>query len=202
MQDIQELDNDELRKVAERYKVTIPARTSREQMEDMVLVGMEKHRLALEQKAKAERQMDLERQLGVDPQTKSRPSPETIAIANSEKVYAIFTNLDEDGVDEPFNVGGQHPFHLWCDFIHVLPKCVIDEIRNPNTPTGTKPQYARRPHPTIPNLQIDTVVGNRKKCAFEILDLKPPTNAKFGVVLDRKIYEKTGTPFPQPVVAA
>ena len=197
-----DMSDEQLRELAKRYEIDIPRSMSRKEIEDKVQIAVNKRQMQLEEKAKAERVKEIQAALKVDPASKARPAPESLRIADSEKVYAVFTNREEEGVDVTFNWGGTHTFHLWDGYIHVLPKCLIDDFKDPSKPIGKRPQYARRPHPKVPDLQIDTIVGHRRRFGFEIMDDKPPKNKLFGVVLDRKLYEKLGVPFPQPVARA
>jgi len=197
-----EMNDEDLNKLARRFDIDAPKTAGRKELEDLVQVAMQKHQMALEAKAKSERTKELETLLKIDPTTKAKPSPETILIGESSKIYVVFLNLEEEGVDVAFNWGCTHTFHLWHDYVHVMPKCVIDRLRDVKDPTGKRPIYGRRPHPTVPELECDMVIGHRKRFNFEVLDEAPPKNASFGVVLNRKIYDKLGVPFPLPVVQA
>jgi len=193
-----EMSDEQLGDLAKKYEIDVKG-LSRKELEDKVQIAVNKRMQRLEEKAKAERMKEIELKLGIDPQTKQIPSPETIKIANSEKVYVLFFNREEEGVDVAFNKGCTHNFHLWDGFLHVMPKCVIDEFRDLSKPIGKRPRYQRRPHRSIPDMEIDTVVGYRDRFGFEVREEKPPKDAKFGVVLDSKIYDKLKVPFPQPV---
>jgi hypothetical protein len=186
---------------AKRYDAKATKSMTRLELEEAVQIAVYKHDLALQDRAKAERLKDIKEKLGLDPQTKAKPAPETIAIVESPKVYAMFMNLEEKGVDVTFNKGCTHTFHLWHGFIHVLPKCIIDESRDMNVPSGKTPVHGKRRSIQHPGLIIDTIIGHDRRYSFEILDEKPPKNAAFGVVLNRKLYEKCGVPFPQPETA-
>lgn len=207
MKPMHEMTDDELRDAAKRYDIDCPRAANRIELEDLVQVAMEKRRLALEAKARAEREKEIEIQLRLDPQTKAKPAPETLRIMESEKVYAIFRNLDEPGADMPFSKGGTHFFHLWDGFIHVLPECIIDEFEDTSNPTGKTPIHAIRKDPRIPDepgrvSTFSTIIGHKPSFSFQRLDKKPPKNAKFGVVLNHKVYENCGVPYPEPSALA
>ena len=197
--DIMEMSDEQLRDVGKRYQFEIPVKAKGKELRDLVQIEMHKYRMQLEEKAKAERKVEMAVKLGLDPQTKAKPARETVDILNSPKVYVIFRNLEEEGMDVPFNRGGTHEFHLWDGFIHVMPKSVIDDLKNPDTPSGMRPVYAQRPHATLPGMMIDQIVGHKRRFGFESIDKKPPANSQFGVVLDSKLYEEIGEPYPQPV---
>ena len=197
---VTEMTDEQLREVAKRYDVDCPRSADRHTLEDLVEVAMYKHRLALEEKAKDQRKQEMRTMLGINVAGDAKPPLETVEIMNSEKVYAVFTNVEPegDGADVAF-VAGTIPFHLWPDFLHVLPRCLIDWHRDMKDPRGKRPIYARRPSPTNPQIEIDQVIGNKRRFSYEILEDKPPKNAAFGVVLNHKVYEKLGVPYPQPV---
>lgn len=119
------------------------------------------------------------------------PSPETLAIEASKKVYAVFHNREQEDMDVTFNVGGKHWFHLWPEKVHVLPKWLIGHLRR----TAVYPVYNKE---SVPNPQaikvggtIEKVVRVSNKQRFLFSDIAPaPVNASFGVVLDEKILSK------------
>ncbi len=122
-----------------------------------------------------------------------KPSPETLAIEASEKVYAVFHNREQEDMDIPdFTVGGKYWFHLWPEKVHILPKWLIGHWKK----TARYPLYGKR---TVPNPQATEIGGTiekfvriawKERFLFEILDEKPPKNASFGVVLSEKILSK------------
>ena len=125
-----------------------------------------------------------------------KPSPETLAIEASKKVYAIFHNREQEDMDIPdFTVGGKYWFHLWPEKIHVLPEWVINHWRK----VARYPVYGKT---TVPNPQGVKVgetiersgrIGWKQRFLFEILG-DAPGNAPFGVVLDEKILSKLKQP--------
>lgn len=120
------------------------------------------------------------------------PSPETVAIEKSKKVYAVFHNREQEDMDIPdFTVGGKYWFHLWPEKVHVLPEWLIGHWRK-------KARYPLYGKTTVPNPQgvkvgetIEKVgrIGWKQRFLFEILG-DAPNNASFGVVLDEKILSK------------
>jgi hypothetical protein len=125
-----------------------------------------------------------------------KPSPETLAIEKSKKVYAVFHNREQEDMDIPdFTVGGKHWFHLWPEKVHILPEWLINHWRK----TARYPLYGKT---TVPNPQgvkvgetIEKVgrIGWKQRFLFEILG-DAPSDASFGVVLDEKILSKLTQP--------
>jgi hypothetical protein len=125
-----------------------------------------------------------------------KPSPETLAIEASKKVYAVFHNREQDDMDIPdFTVGGKYWFHLWPEKVHILPEWVINHWRK----TARYPLYGKI---TVPNPQgvkvgetIEKVgrTGWRQRFLFEILG-DAPDDSSFGVVLDEEILSKLTQP--------
>lgn len=128
-----------------------------------------------------------------------KPSPETLAIEASEKVYAVFLNMEQGDMNVPFNVGGKYWFHLWPEKVHVLPRWLIGYLRK----KASTPIYGRVKVKDLMSADIDDVIersvrkGVKPRFRFEILG-DAPQNAKFGVVLDDKILKKL-LPELQPV---
>jgi hypothetical protein len=201
--EITELTDEQLVERLKRYEVDCPRSATRKEKEDLLQIAIYKYKIALEEKAKAQRKVEIEQKLGLDPQTKARPAPETIKIAESPKVYAVFHNIqpDGEGQDIMFNKGCTHTFHLWDGFLHVLPKCIIDECKDRNVPAGKRPIHGKRPHPRIPDTEWHTVIGKKSNYTFDVMDEKPPKNATFGVILDSKIYNKLNIDYPEPIHA-
>jgi len=198
--ELHEMDDDKLRELAKRYGIDAP-RTIKDRTElmDKIETARIKHRQSLEDKAMKERKEEAQRLLGLDPQTQAKPSPETVAISNSKKVYVIFYDLEGDNADVTFTKGCTHIFHLWPEFIHVMPECVVRELMDTSTPSGKRPIHGIRPHPSIPNVDVSQIIGHRKRFNFEILDTEPPKTASFGVVLDHTLYKKLNVPYPAPI---
>ena len=125
-----------------------------------------------------------------------KPSPETVAIEASKKVYAVFHNREQDDMDIPdFTVGGKHWFHLWPEKVHILPEWLISHWRK----TARYPLYGKI---TVPNPQgvkvgetIEKVglIGWKQRFLFEILG-DAPAGSSFGVVLDEEILSKLTQP--------
>lgn len=129
----------------------------------------------------------LEKELGIKKKI-PKPSPETLAIEASKKVYAIFK--ENDDVDVHVNVGGKHNFHFWPEKIHVLPEWLINQYRSKKNPFGKHPVSVKEEvhgHPTIAERMSPTKM--RSRFTFEIIG-DAPQNAKFGVVTDEKILSK------------
>lgn len=123
--------------------------------------------------------------------TEPKPSPETLAIEASKKVYAIFHNREQEDMDVTFNVGGKYNFHLWPEKVHILPEWLIGHLRK----TARVPIYDKTMVPNPQGIKIgETVertgrVGWKRRFLFETLD-KAPDKASFGVVLDEKTLSK------------
>lgn len=193
-----ELTIEQLREKAKKFGLKVPPNIKYEKLEEMVQVAIYKKELELKEKAKAERKKEIESLLSLDPQTKSKPAPETIAIANSKKVYALFTNVQDEGADIEFNKGCTHTFHLYHDYLHVLPQCLIEENKDLKSPIGKRPIHAMRRNPAsrVDNM-ASTIVGHKRRYTYEVVG-DAPQDALFGVVLDKAIYDKLGVPFPEP----
>lgn len=128
----------------------------------------------------------------------SKPSPETLAIEASKKVYAIFHNREQEDMDVTFCPGGKHWFHLWPEKVHILPEWLIGWLRK----AARYPIYDKT---MVPNPQavkmggtVEKVgrVGWKQRFLFEVINddrgqpAKVPDKASFGVVLDPKILSK------------
>lgn len=120
-----------------------------------------------------------------------KPSPETLAIESSKKVYAVFHNREQEDMDVTFCPGGKHWFHFWPEKIHVIPEWLIGWLRK----TAAYPVYDKE---SVPNPQAVKVggtmekvvqVGRKQRFLFEVLG-DAPNKASFGVVLDEKILSK------------
>lgn len=125
-----------------------------------------------------------------------KPSPETLAILKSKKVYALFRNLQQKDEDVTFNVGGKHTFHLWPGKIHVLPEWIIGYCRR----KATEPDYIKRIVKTLETAKVDEMVersvrtnADEQRWTFEILG-DAPQNSSFGIVLDEKLLSKLKQP--------
>ncbi len=192
-----ELTIEQLREKAKKLGLKVPPNIKYEKLEEMVQVAVYKKEIELKEKAKAERAKDVSALLSLDPQTKARPAPETIAIANSKKVYAVYEDANEDGADIEFNKGCTHTFHLYHDYLHVLPQCLLDENKDSKNPIGKRPVHGMRRNP---NSRVDnmtsTIIGHKRRYTYTSYG-DAPQDAKFGVVLDKAIYDKLGVPFPE-----
>ncbi len=114
-----------------------------------------------------------------------KPSPETLAIEASKKVYAIFHNLEQEDMDIPCNVGGKYNFHLYPERTHILPEWVIKHWQK----TASVPIYEKRMIAALESAQVgqtveaSTQTGTKKRFLFEIIG-EAPDNSSFGVVLN------------------
>jgi hypothetical protein len=193
---VNEMDEKQLREAAKKLQVKVPPNIKRENLEEMVQVAQFKKELELKEKAKAERAKDVQKMLNLDPATKAKPSPETIAIANSKKVYAVFHNLEEEGVDVEFNKGCTHNFHWYDQYIHIVPQCLVEENRDRQNPIGKRPIHGMRKDPRIQMAnEVSTIIGHKPRYRLEVLG-DAPQEAQFGVIIDKKLYDKFGWPFP------
>jgi hypothetical protein len=131
----------------------------------------------------------LEKELGIKKKI-PKPSPETIAIEASKKVYALFRNLEQEDVDVVAIPGGKYKFHLWPDKVHVLPEWLINHYRSKDNLSGTRPHTQYREvqgHEKIAARM--TATERRQRFAFEVLG-DAPKNAKFGIVTDEAVLSK------------
>lgn len=123
--------------------------------------------------------------------TEPKPSPETLAIEASKKVYAIFHNREQEDMDVTFNVGGKYNFHLWPEKVHILPEWLIGHLRK----TARVPIYDKTMVPNPQGIKVgETVertgrVGWKQRFLFEIIG-DAPDEASFGVVLDEETLSK------------
>lgn len=109
-----------------------------------------------------------------------KPSPETLAIRASKKVYATFINLEEKGVDVVSAPGGEHRFHCWPGKKHVIPEWLIkyhDEQCTVPVIKGVKNAEGN----TIP-----TKVGEEKRFLWQVHG-DAPADAPFGVVIEELV---------------
>lgn len=104
---------------------------SEQKLRDIVEVGLLKRQKALESQATEEANSDRLRRLGAKGNRKTHPSPETVAIEHSKKVYCVFVNMENPGqdgnpgADLRFWKGDKYQFHLFDGQRHVMPLCVI-----------------------------------------------------------------------------
>lgn len=120
-----------------------------------------------------------------------KPSPETLAIEKSKKIYAVFHNREQEDMDVTFCPGGKYWFHLWPEKVHALPEWLIGYLRR----VAVYPIYKKEAAPNPQGVKIgETIekvarIGNKQRFLFEVLG-DAPSNASFGVVLDEKILSK------------
>jgi len=117
-----------------------------------------------------------------------KPSPETLAIESSKKVYAIFHNREQDDMDVTINVGGKYNFHFWPEKVHIIPEYLIGYLRR----KASYPVYGKKMVPNPNSLEtgamIETTgkVATKKRFLFEVLG-DAPEGSSFGVILDKEI---------------
>ncbi len=120
-----------------------------------------------------------------------KPSPETLAIEASKKVYAIFRNLEQKDMDLKTNPGGKYWFHFWPGKIHVIPEYFIRFFRK----TAVYPDYEKRVVAAVESAKIGATVEksvrgeDEQRCMFEVIG-EAPDDATFGIVTDSAILEK------------
>lgn len=120
-----------------------------------------------------------------------KPSPETLAIEASKKVYAVFHNREQEDMDVLVNPGGKYWFHLWPEKTHVLPEWIIGFWRR----TARTPIYGKITVPNPQGVRVGETIEKSGRISwkerFLFSDIVPaPDNASFGVVLDEKILSK------------
>lgn len=110
-------------------------------------------------------------------QTKEpKPSPETLAIEASKKVFATFRNMEENSkdVDVKSCPGGKYRFECWPGRKHVIPEWLIEYHRT------------RCTTPIVKNVtnsegnEIPTTVGHEERFLWQVHG-PAPADAKFGV---------------------
>jgi hypothetical protein len=100
-------------------------------LQEAVALGLRKREEKIEGQVKADAEMERRQKLGAQDRQKGHPSPETVAIEASQKVYATFLNEEnpgadgELGTDVKFFKGEKYMFHLWDQQRHVLPQCLV-----------------------------------------------------------------------------
>jgi hypothetical protein len=192
------MEDTQLRETAKKLGIKVPGNMgvkARAKVEDEIQVALFKKDLELKERARHQRQAEVNAMLGT--QLDGKPAPETIAIANSKKVYAIYFNRTEDkGADIAFNKGCTHDFHLYDRCIHILPQCLIDEAEDLENPVGKTPIHGTRPDPR-PGIvgEVSQIIGHESRYDFKVLG-DAPQDAPFGVITDEAIYKKFHTPFP------
>lgn len=128
----------------------------------------------------------LEKELGIKKKI-PKPSPETVAIEASKKVYAIFRNLVQEDVDIVAMPGGKYRFHFWPGKVHVMPEWLINFYRSRKNTAGTRPLTKYKDvqgHEKIAARMTRTEM--RQRFSFEIIT-DAPKDAKFGIVTDEAI---------------
>jgi len=127
----------------------------------------------------------LKEQLGLEIK-KPKPSPETIAIETSKKMYYTFRNQEEKGVDVKFCPGGKYHFHLFHGKLHVLPDSMPFHFRK----YCQTPIFERRPNPNG-NGEVSVHTSDEPRFILEPIS-DAPEDAKYGVVLNPEILDKFG----------
>lgn len=124
-----------------------------------------------------------------------KPSPETIAIEASKKVYALFRNLEQKDMDVNFCVGGKYWFHFWPGKVHIIPQWLIGYCRR----QAVYPDYQKKTVKTLETAKVDEQVersvraGDEQRFTFEVLG-DAPDDASFGIVLDESLLSKLKQP--------
>lgn len=133
---------DDLKKMAadlEVYIGKLSPSLSEAKLRDAVEIGLLKRQKKLEQQATDEANRERLTRLGTEGNRKTHPSPETVAIENSRKVYCRFMNMENPGqdgsagADVRFFKGDKYQFHLFDGQMHVMPLCLI--VSNPEAET-------------------------------------------------------------------
>ncbi len=125
-----------------------------------------------------------------------KPSPETVAIEASKKVYAVFHNREQEDMDVTINPGGKYWFHFWPEKVHVIPEWLIGYLRG----QARHPVYGKTMVPNPQSVEVGATIeksgriGWKQRFLFEVVG-DAPKDSSFGVVLDEKILSK----FTQPV---
>lgn len=100
-------------------------------LREAVAAGLLKQQKKVEEEVQQQAQLEKQEKIGAAGRLKGHPSPETIAIEASRKVYAKFLNIEnpgadgELGADVKFFLGEKYLFHLWDQQRHVLPECLV-----------------------------------------------------------------------------
>lgn len=133
--------------------------------------------------------IEAEKELGIKKKM-PKPSPETVAIEASKKVYALYRNLEQEDVDVVASVGGKYTFHFWPEKVHVLPEWLIQQYRSAKNPAGTRPHSEKTEIRDGDKVVMRMSKPTRKaRFTFEILG-DAPKDAEFGIVTDEDILSK------------
>ncbi len=120
-----------------------------------------------------------------------KPSPETLAIEASPKVYVLFRNLEQKDMDVKCNPGGKYWFHFWPGKIHVIPKYLIGFLRK----FAVYPNYERRIVAAVESAKVGATIEksvrgeDEQRFTFEVRG-EAPEDAEFGIVFDEVVLEK------------
>ncbi len=121
-----------------------------------------------------------------------KPSPETVAIENSQRGYYKFTNQEQDDARHTPNLGGKYVFHLVPNMIHVLSEYHIKRW----AVSAVTPIYKRVSTGVVGGdatvgeaAEVCKRVGGKARFSFEHLG-DAPDDAPFGLVYDQKILDK------------
>lgn len=175
----------EVRDIAKRYEIDV-SKMNRKEMESAIEKESIRRHLKAEAEVRAELAKKADELLGIDPNTKRKPSPETLAIEASKKVYAIFNNREEEGLDITINKGGKYTFHFFDNKVHVVPEWLVKHLRE----KCLSPRYEMRKNPATGNTE-SVLASSKPRFLFEVLG-DAPKDASFGIVLDDKVLEKLG----------
>ena len=138
--DVTSKTKEELRDLAkelEPYIGPLPPNLGLGKTQEIVLIGLAKRQQKVEQQVKEDALKEKREKIGAQGHLKGHPSPETIAIEASPRVYAKFLNIENPGADGELGAdvkcwkGEKYLFHLWDQQRHVLPQCLV--VPNPES---------------------------------------------------------------------
>lgn len=178
MLELKEKTDEQLQELAKKFGLKFRKNSKREEIEKAIETASIRRTIEIEEQLKAERLLEVQKRLGIDPLKKFNPSPETLAIEKSKRKYYKFLNLEEAGVDVTFRKGEKYRFHIFDARIHVLPEWVVRNLRK----TATVPVFENKPDPVSGQI-MSMRTGSRQRFSFEELG-NAPDDAEFGVVLD------------------
>jgi len=121
----------------------------------------------------------LKKELGMKV-SEPKPSPETLAIRKSKKVYATFKNLEEKGVDVVTAPGGEFRMRCWPGRRHVIPEWLIGY----HDRQALTPQYKQIKDPRTGNT-VSRLVDNDPRFIWQAHG-DAPADAPFGVCVETK----------------
>lgn len=183
--DLENKTNEELRDMAKKLDLDVPSALGREKLIDAVDEALLKKQETIKALAVEEVRQKKADELKINKLAK--PSPETLAIEKSKKVYCIFLNMESPDSDVRFCIGEKYVFHFYHGKKHVVPEVLISEKRDDawisRAQRCIRPVYAKK---TLPDGRvIDAKIGDERRFIFSAIG-PAPDDAPFGAVFEKE----------------